>query len=76
MSNEYIYPGVLDDLFPGMSGTGKIIRDAWGSRLKVTPDLTAGVIYPSNADPNDVLKSLELLALEFKHRIEKSEKKN
>lgn len=29
MSNEYIYPGILDDLFAGMTGPGKIIRDAW-----------------------------------------------
>ena len=29
MSNEYIYPGVPNDLFAGMTGTGKIIRDAW-----------------------------------------------
>ena len=29
MGNEYIYPGVPNDLFAGMTGTGKIIRDAW-----------------------------------------------
>jgi len=26
---EYIYPGVSNDKFAGMTGTGKIIRDAW-----------------------------------------------
>ena len=29
MSNQYIYPGVLNDLFAGMTWPGKIIRDAW-----------------------------------------------
>jgi len=29
MSNGYIYPGIYNDLFAGMTGTGKIIRDAW-----------------------------------------------
>ena len=49
----------------------KILRDAWGIRLIITPNLKTGIIYPLNTDPQDVLKSLEVLMLEFKHRAEK-----
>ena len=51
----------------------KILRGAWGSKLIITPNLKAGVVYPSKTDPQDVLKSLEVLMLEFQHRVEQQE---
>lgn len=51
----------------------KILRDSWGTRLIITPNLKAGVLYPSNTNPQDVLKSLEVLMLDFQHRVEKQE---
>ncbi|MCK4481678.1 hypothetical protein KAU55_00515 [Candidatus Bathyarchaeota archaeon] len=51
----------------------KRIRTNWGKNYKLTPNWKAGVIYPSDAKPEDVLKSLETLVLEFKHRTASEE---
>lgn len=51
----------------------KQVRENWGEKYNLTPNWKAGVIYPSDADPKDVLKSLETLLSEFKHRTETEE---
>ena len=51
----------------------KQVRENWGEEYKLTPNWKAGIIYPSNTDPKDVLKSLETLLSEFKHRTETEE---
>jgi len=54
----------------------KQVRENWGEEYKLTPNWKAGVIYPSDANPKDVLKSLETLTTEFKHRTEAEEAQN
>ena len=39
----------------------KIIRRTFGDSLKFLPDDFAGVIYPENAKPEDVISSLEIV---------------
>ena len=51
----------------------KQVRKNWGEEYKLTPNWKAGVIYPFKTNPKDVLKSLETLVLEFKHRTEVEE---
>ncbi len=51
----------------------KNVRETWGDEYKLTPNYKAGVIYPSNTNPKDVLKSLQTLMTEFKHRAEETE---
>ena len=51
----------------------KNVRENWGKEYNLTPNWKAGVIYPSDSDPKDVLKSLETLVTEFKHRTETEE---
>ena len=48
----------------------KNIRTHWGLKFNLTPNWKAGIFYPSDAKPKDVLKSLETLTLEFQHRVE------
>ena len=48
----------------------KAIRKQWGDEYNLTPNWKAGVIYPISADPKDVLKSLELLTVDFRNRVE------
>jgi len=48
----------------------KQVRENWGEEYNLTPNWKAGVIYPKDVDPKDVLKSLETLVSEFKHRTE------
>jgi hypothetical protein len=39
----------------------KNVRENWGKEYSLTPNWKAGVIYPSDAGPKDVLKSLSSL---------------
>jgi hypothetical protein len=39
----------------------KLIRKTLGKNLKLLPNTTTAVIYPQNADPNDVIKSLRVI---------------
>lgn len=49
----------------------KEIRKEFGLRLKIFPNSCAGIIYPEDVDPQDVLKSIDGLRKEFKRKIEK-----
>jgi hypothetical protein len=39
----------------------KIIRKALGRNLKLLPNTISAVIYPENADPSDVIRSLRVI---------------
>jgi hypothetical protein len=44
----------------------KLFRKAFGSKMKLLPDDIAGVIYPENANPQDVIASLEVIIQHLK----------
>jgi hypothetical protein len=53
----------------------KLVRKTFGSKLKLLPDNIAGAIYPQNANPSDVIASLELIIQHLKLQ-EKEETRN
>lgn len=53
----------------------KIIRDAFGEKLKLLPNDCAGAIYPENADPRRVIASLEVIIQDLKLRINNSKRR-
>ena len=44
----------------------KVLRKTFGSKMKLLPDEIAGVIYPENATPQDVIASLEVIIQHLK----------
>jgi hypothetical protein len=51
----------------------KKIRDVFGDRMKFLPNANAAVIYSENADPKDVIKSLQVIISDLKLRTNKKE---
>jgi hypothetical protein len=51
----------------------KTVREAFTRNLKIIPNATAALFFPANATYNDVLKSLEIIAADLRHRIEMKE---
>jgi len=53
----------------------KKIRDLLGEKLKLLPNDHAGAIYPENAEPDQVIASLEIIIdlLRLRQRRETSE---
>ena len=39
----------------------KLVRDTFGPKMRLLPDNVAGAIYPENANPSDVIASLEVI---------------
>ena len=52
----------------------KEVRKEFGLRLKLFPNSCAGIIYPEDMDPQDVLESVKGLMKELKRKIEKKDK--
>lgn len=48
----------------------KKIRDVFGDKMKLLPNTAAAVIYPENADPETIIKSLRVIINDLKLRIE------
>ena len=48
----------------------KEIRDAFGKEIRIIPNASAALFFPKNVGYEDVLKSLEIIAADLKHRIE------
>lgn len=48
----------------------KGIRDEWGHELELVPNAEAGAIYPAGMQAKEVLKSLEVVIADLKHRAE------
>jgi len=47
----------------------KRIRETWGSsNLVIFPDVNAAVLAPANRNYEDLLKSLEIIEADIKHR--------
>lgn len=53
----------------GMVYIPKEIRDSFGATLKIVPDARAAVMFPENAEYQDVLDSLDIIASDIRHRI-------
>lgn len=51
----------------------KTVREAFSRNLKIIPNATAALFFPANARYRDVLKSLEIIAADLRHRIEMQE---
>ena len=47
----------------------KRIRDAFGNALRLLPDDSAGAIYPKDADPEDVIRSLKVIIQHLALRV-------
>ena len=50
----------------------KLLRKTFGTKIKLIPNDTAGAIYPENANPQDVIASLEVIIQHLK-LLEKKE---
>jgi bifunctional DNA-binding transcriptional regulator/antitoxin component of YhaV-PrlF toxin-antitoxin module len=48
----------------------KEIREAFTRELKIIPNARAALFFPADAAYEDVLKSLEIIEADLKHRIE------
>jgi hypothetical protein len=48
----------------------KEIREAFGRNMRIIPNSTAALFFPDGADYEDVLRSLEIIEADLKHRIE------
>jgi hypothetical protein len=48
----------------------KEIREAFPRELKIIPNARAALFFPADAAYEDVLKSLEIIEADLKHRIE------
>lgn len=56
----------------------KEVREAFSRELKILPDARTALFFPAEAAYEDVLKSLEVIEFDLKHRmeIEKSERRS
>jgi bifunctional DNA-binding transcriptional regulator/antitoxin component of YhaV-PrlF toxin-antitoxin module len=52
----------------------KEIREAFPRELKIIPNARAALFFPANAAYEDVLRSLEIIEADLKHRIELEKK--
>jgi hypothetical protein len=48
----------------------KEIREAFGPNLRIIPNSLAALFFPDGADYEDVLRSVEIIEADLKHRIE------
>jgi hypothetical protein len=48
----------------------KEIREAFGRNIRIIPNSVAALFFPDGADYEDVLRSLEIIEADLKHRIE------
>lgn len=48
----------------------KEIREVFPRDLKIIPNATAALFFPANVSYENVLKSLEIIVADIKHRIE------
>jgi hypothetical protein len=48
----------------------KEVREAFSRELKILPDARAALFFPAEAAYESVLKSLEVIEFDLKHRIE------
>lgn len=48
----------------------KEIRDEWGHDLELVPNLRSGAIYPAGMSAKEVLRSLQVVIADLKHRAE------
>lgn len=51
----------------------KKIREFFGDRMKLVPNAKAGVIFPKDANPKDVVASLEVIIQDLKLRQGKAD---
>ena len=51
----------------------KKIREAFGKKLKITPNAHAAAVYSADADPQAVIASLQLIIRDLKLRLETKE---
>jgi len=54
----------------------KLIRKTFGNKLKLLPNMTSAVIYPENADPSDVIKSLRVIISDLELHVSKENLKH
>lgn len=47
----------------------KLIRKALGRNLKLLPNTTSAVIYPENANPSDVIRSLRVIISDLELQV-------
>ncbi len=52
----------------------KEIREAFTRELKIIPNARAALFFPANAPYEDVLRSLEIIEADLRHRIELEKK--
>jgi bifunctional DNA-binding transcriptional regulator/antitoxin component of YhaV-PrlF toxin-antitoxin module len=52
----------------------KEIREAFTRELKIIPNARAALFFPANAAYEDVLRSLEIIEADLRHRIELEKK--
>jgi bifunctional DNA-binding transcriptional regulator/antitoxin component of YhaV-PrlF toxin-antitoxin module len=52
----------------------KEIREAFTRDLKIIPNARAALFFPANAAYEDVLRSLEIIEADLRHRIELEKK--
>ena len=50
----------------------KKIREYFGEKMKLVPNARAGVIFPENADPKQVIASLEVIIQDLKLRVKEA----
>lgn len=48
----------------------KTVREAFSREMRIIPNATAALFFPADATYIDVLKSLEIIAADLRHRIE------
>ena len=53
----------------------KEIREAFSRELKIIPNARAALFFPADAAYEDVLRSLEIIEADLRHRIELEKKR-
>ena len=61
--------------YSGMVYIPKEIRDSFGLALRIIPNARAAVVFPEDADYQDVLDSLDIIVSDIKHRIKLAERR-
>lgn len=51
----------------------KRLRETLGDQMKMLPNMKAAVIYPADADPADVVKSLRVIISDLELRVKVKE---
>ena len=53
----------------------KKIRRTLGEHIKILPNATAVILFPTNASYKDVLNSLRIIEADLRHRLKLNEQK-